>query len=180
MTKLTEAQEQFLNQLPVKYSDTLSKYAYRFFGYKRHMLPAVEDAVQETFIKAVGEVERLMTHPNPLGWLYTALRFVLLNMRRDMNRRREELYGDAADISGVADEADENAPEPWGSSPTLAMLMQQAEQCLTKDELATFVDHYLMGYSTEETAFRENVSADTIRGRVSRIRKKMKKTISGA
>jgi RNA polymerase sigma factor (sigma-70 family) len=175
MNKLTEAQEQFLNRLPEKYGAALSKYAYRFFGYQRHMLPAVEDAVQETFIKAVGEVERLMNHPNPLGWLYTALRFVLLNMRRDMDRRREELCGDAADLSKMADKAIIDAPDQWGTSLTLPMVQEQARQCLTKDELATFVDHYLVGLTTEETAFQENISADTVRGRLSRIRKKMKK-----
>ena len=179
MKKLTEAQIRFLNQLPEKYGAALSKYAYRFFGYQRHMLPAAEDAVQETFIKAVGEVERLMNHPNPLGWLYTALRYVLLNMRRDMERCREELYGDTAEISRVADAAVGNTLEQWGSYVTLPMLMEQAQRCLTSDELATFVDHFMVGLTTEETAFQENVSADTVRGRLSRIRKKMKKAFAG-
>lgn len=178
MKKLTEAQIRFLNQLPEKYGAALSKYAYRFFGYQRHMLPAAEDAVQETFIKAIGEVERLMKHPNPLGWLYTALRYVLLNMRRDMERCKEELYGDSEQLSELADPVVENTLACWESYITLPMLMEQAQRCLTKDELATFVDHYMVGLTTEETAFQENVSADTVRGRLSRIRKKMRKAFA--
>ncbi|MBR4068952.1 MAG: RNA polymerase sigma factor [Clostridia bacterium] len=178
MKKLTEAQERFLNELPEKYGAALSKYAYRFFGYQRHMLPAAEDAVQETFIKAVSEVERLMTHPNPLGWLYTALRYVLLNMRRDMDRRREELYGSVADLPETSDPVIGYTMDRWGNTVSLPTVLEQMEQCLTRDERATFADHYLMGYSTEETAFRENVSADTVRGRLSRIRRKIRKAFS--
>ncbi len=175
MKRLTEEQERFLNQLPAEYGDALSKYAYRFFGYQRHMLPAVEDAVQETFVRAVHEVECLLKHPNPLGWLLTVLRFVLLNQRRVMNRCREDLYGEETEILETTGTAMMDVLEHRESRVTLPEVMEQAEVILTRDEMATFVDHYLIGLTTEETALRENVSADTVRGRLSRIRKKMKK-----
>ena len=175
MKKLTEEQEAFLNQLPEKYGDSLSKYAYRFFGYKPHMLPVVEDAVQETFIKAIRDVEDLMKHQNQHGWMKTSLKHILLNKCRDMNRRKEELFGAETDIPAIAKQAMVNALERWESRITLPEVIERAGEILTKDEMESFVDHYLIGLTTEETAAQEGVSAGTVRGRLSRIRKKMKK-----
>lgn len=175
MKKLTEEQEAFLNHLPAKYGDSLSKYAYRFFGYKSHMLPVVEDAVQETFVKAVLDVEDLMKHQNPHGWMKISLKHILLNKCRDMNRRKEELFGEEAEIPAIAKQSMINALERWESRITLPEVIERAGELLTKDEMESFVDHYLIGLTTEETAAQEGVSVDTVRGRLSRIRKKMKK-----
>lgn len=174
MKRLTEAQEAFLDRLPQQYGAPLTKYAYRFFGYRPHMLPVVEDAVQETFIKAIRDVDVLMKHPNPHGWMITALKHILLDQCRNLSRRREKLYGEESEIPAIARQAVANALERWRSSITLPEIFEQAAALLTKDEWQTFVDHYLIGLTIGETALQEAVSAATVRGRLNRIRKKMK------
>lgn len=163
-----------MNRLPAQYGDALSKYAYRFFGYRPHMLPVVEDAVQETFIKAIGDVEVLMRHPNQPGWLRTALKHILLTKCRAISHRKEELYAEEAQVPAMAAVAMQQSLERWQSRITLPEVIGQAERLLTKDEMETFVDHYLIGLTTEEAAAQECVTPTTVRGRLSRIRKKMK------
>ena len=46
---------------------------------------------------------------------------------------------------------------------------------LTPEEIQTFGDHFLQGFTAEETAKMENVPAATVRGRISRIRKRLKR-----
>lgn len=76
---LTSEQTQFLNDLTLQYGDMLTKYAYRFFGYQPNKLEIAQDAVQETFLKAVQEVETLMEHPNIAAWLKVSLKYTLFN-----------------------------------------------------------------------------------------------------
>lgn len=175
MKRLTEEQEAFLNQLPAKYGTYLEKYACRFFDYKPHMLSVVEDAVQETFIVAIREVEDLMKHSNKHGWMKTTLKHILLNKCREISRRKEELYGEEAEIPAIAQSAIVNALERWESRITLPEVIERAGEILTDNEMESFIDHYLIGLTTEETALQEGVSVDAVRGRLSRIRKKMKK-----
>ena len=58
---------------------------------------------------------------------------------------------------------------------TLPEVIERAGEILTDNEMESFIDHYLIGLTTEETALQEGVSVDAVRGRLSRIRKKMKK-----
>lgn len=67
--RLTEAQATYLRELTLQSADVLTKYAYRFFGYQPHMREIAEEAVQDTYLKAVEDVESLMKHPNKIGWL---------------------------------------------------------------------------------------------------------------
>ena len=176
MKRLTEEQEAFLNRLPDVYGAPLTKYAYRFFGYKPHMLPVVEDAMQETFIKAVRSVDVLMKHPNPHGWMIASLKYILLDKSRELNRRREDLYGEETEIPAFAGLAAAVAPEIWQSGITLPQVVEQAADVLSKEEMQTFADHYLLGLTMGETAAQEGVSQATVRGRLNRIRKKLRKT----
>lgn len=173
--RLTEAQATYLRELTLQSADVLTKYAYRFFGYQPHMREIAEEAVQDTYLKAVEDVESLMTHPNKIGWLKVSLRNILLNIKREQHWKYEdakETIDDNPDnkLHIVLDAFDE-----FDHFPRLKELEEVANAILTPDEAETFFDHFLCGLTTEETAILECVSNDTIRGRISRIRKKLKK-----
>ncbi len=174
--KLSEEQIDFLNQLPLLYGDMLTKYAYRFFGYQQSMYQAAEDAVQDTFIRALYHVDALMSHPNVAGWLVTGLRYTLLNYRR--SQPREELFADPAESAQVSAQMALESLERWERSEQLSDVKNAVLSILTVDELVTFNDYFLMGFSTEETALVEQVSFDTVRGRLQRIRKKLQKKLT--
>ena len=173
--RLTEAQATYLRELTLQSADVLTKYAYRFFGYQPHMREIAEEAVQDTYLKAVEDVESLMKHPNKIGWLKVSLRNILLNIKREQHWKYEdakETIDDNPDkkLHIVLDAFDE-----LDHFPRLMELEEVANAILTPDEAETFYDHFLCGLTTEETAILECVSNDTIRGRISRIRKKLKK-----
>ena len=58
---MSEAQANFLRDLALQSADVLTKYAYRFFGYQLHMREIAAEAVQDTYLKAVEDIETLMT-----------------------------------------------------------------------------------------------------------------------
>ncbi len=173
--KLTEEQANYLRELTFQSADVLTKYAYRFFGYQPHMREIAEEAVQDTYLKAVEDVESLMKHPNKIGWLKVSLRNILLNIRREQHWKYEDAKETIDDnpekrLHIVLDAFDE-----LDRYPRLMELEEVANAILTPDEAETFYDHFLCDLTAEETAILESVSNDTIRGRISRIRKKLKK-----
>lgn len=174
---LTEEQINFLNELPEKYGDMLTKNAYLFFGCQPHMYPVAQDAVQEVYIKAVKNVEVLMAHENPVGWLYQSLRYTLLHTSRHMKTRKEYLTADISETSDVSKQVIMDALDRWEQQYTLSDVIETVSTTLTKDEQSTFKNYFLIGYSTQETAKIEHTTTDTIRNRISRIRKKLKKVL---
>lgn len=171
---LTGEQYEFLNALVLRYGDALTKYAYRFLGYQPHLQQTAQDAVQETFLKAVKEVEALMVHPNVAGWLKVSLRNVLLNIRRQNQQGEEKIQGICMDASQRQLCAALDAFEVH-QYPQLQEVMEAAAAVLTESEASTFYNHFLEGLTMEETALLEGTSVDSVRGRIQRIRKKLRK-----
>ena len=174
-TILTKEQAEFLCELTYRYGDALTKYAYRFFAYHPSMLQIAQDSVQETFEKAILHVDHLMKHPNQIGWLKVSLRNILLNTQREKRLQYEDLRASVADSPDVYRDATIAAFERVDQYPRLKEVVDAASEILTEAEINTFYDHFLMGLTTEETALLESVSSDTVRGRISRIRKKLRK-----
>lgn len=170
---LTSEQTQFLNDLTLQYGDMLTKYAYRFFGYQPNKLEIAQDAVQETFLKAVQEVETLMRHPNKAAWLKVSLKYTLFNIQRDPYWQHEEPQAAIINHSASKDLITD-ALDQIDSLPRLKEVIGALDSVLSKEELSTFYNHFLLGLTTEETAVLESVPSSTIRGRISRIRKKLK------
>lgn len=172
---MSEAQANFLRDLALQSADVLTKYAYRFFGYQLHMREIAEEAVQDTYLKAVEDIESLMIHPNPIGWLKVSLRNILLNIKRKQHWKYEESKDVIRDIPDKRLYAALDAFDEFDRYPRLKELEKVVNTILTPAEADTFYDHFLCGLTTEETAILECVSNDTVRGRISRIRKKLRK-----
>jgi len=170
---LTSEQTQFLNDLTLQYGDMLTKYAYRFFGYQPSKLEIAQDAVQETFLKAVVEVETLMEHPNVAAWLKVSLKYTLFNIQRDPYWQHEEPQASIVNLTASKDLITD-ALDQSDSLPRLKEIISVIDSVLSREELSTFHNHFLLGLTTEETAILESVPSSTIRGRISRIRKKLK------
>lgn len=170
---LTSEQLQFLVDLTLQYGDMLTKYAYRFFGYKPSKLEIAQDAVQETLLKAVQDVEALMVHPNKAAWLKVSLKYTLFNIQREPYWQYEEPR--AFLPSNVpANNLVTVALDQLQDLPQLNEVIRVASTILSEEEMSTFNNHFLVGLTTEETAILESVPHSTIRGRISRIRKKLR------
>ena len=173
--RLTEQQHQYVSSLPGLYGDALLKYAVRFLGYKPHLQYLAEDAVQETWLTAIENTESLMRHENPSAWLKLCLKRILLNKLRAASHQREELAEDVTQHPAASAQAVQSALDRWQETTSLREVQEIAAMLLSPEEMQTFDDHFLQGFTAEETANLENVPAATVRGRITRIRKKLKK-----
>lgn len=172
---LTEEQLRFLTELAERYGDMLTEYAWRFWAYRQHMLPAAQDAVQEVFVKAVQHADSLMSHPNQAAWLKASLKHHLISLYRRSKRHPEQLWGDVEMKGEVEAQQAAEAIERWAQREQLDEVLRVADAILTPAEHDTFRDTFLSGLSTQEAARLEAVSPDTVRGRVFRIRRKLRK-----
>ena len=116
-----------------------------------------------------------MQHENPAAWLKLCLKRTLLNKLRAASHQREELAEDVAQHPAASARAVQSALDRWQETTSLQEVQEIAAMLLTPEEIRIFGDHFLQGFTAEETAKLENVPAATVRGRISRIRKKLKK-----
>lgn len=173
--RLTEEQYAYLDDLALRYSDVLMSYAMRFLNYRQHLQPLAQECVQDTFLRAVANAEALMKHENPVGWLKVSLRHILLHAISSASFRREEHLSDAQTHPKALQQSAAEALELWETGQELSEVLDVAKKLLTADERRTFDAHFRQGLTTAETALLESVPESTIRGRISRIRRKLKK-----
>lgn len=173
--RLTDKQAAFLDDLAIRYSDVLMQYAMRFLNYQPHLRPLAQECVQEAYLRAVKCVDGLMAHENPVGWLKVVLKHLLLNRIGSAKHQREELCEDVSAHAAAFDQTAEDALALWETHQQLEDVLQVAHAILTTEEQRTLDAHFFSGLTTAETALLESVPESTIRGRISRIRRKLKK-----
>lgn len=173
--RLTENQAAFLDDLAIRYSDVLMSYAMRFLNYQPHLQPLAQECVQETFVRAIACAEALMQHENPVGWLKVSLKHLLLNSISSARFRREELHEDVSAHPKALQQSAADAFALWEQHQQLAEVLAAARKLLTPEEQRTLDAHFRDGLTTAETALLESVPESTIRGRIGRIRRKLKK-----
>lgn len=171
--KLTDEETEFLAEIAAKYYDMLEKYCSRCVSYNPKYMSMIPDLIQETFLKAVENASALQQHENIPGWLKKSCHFSLLNTLRSIRMSREVLYP-AIDKLRQLELAHGENENVWNDKITLKEVLTAVQSVLTEDEQIIFNDYFLDNLSTAETARRNNLTYDTVRGRISRIRKKLK------
>ena len=129
---LTQEQNDFLENLVVKYSDVLEKYGRLCVRYHPVHYGLVEDAVQETFIAASKAITTLMTHENVLGWLKVTLHRRILHELRKPSRTREQLYAEPDSSQVVNSKWVQQAFTAWEQETTLQDVMAVSMQSLLR------------------------------------------------
>lgn len=128
-----------------------------------------EEVVQDTFHEAVQHIDKLMTHPNPGGWLKLTVKNKIAHARRDMNRymlRFVSLDAGAYD-NGIPSVVD-NLPRQTES------LLQVIRENLTEEEW-TLLRRITLEKSSYKTVAEElGLTVWTCQKRVQRIREKLR------
>lgn len=83
-----ESKQQFIDKL---YTEN-SRQVYAIVQNRLHPTATVnaDDCVQEIFMQAVRQADRLMEHPNPKAWLLLTARYVILNTNRKSDRQKKQ------------------------------------------------------------------------------------------
>lgn len=171
---LTKEQACFLTNLVLLYGDALKKYAVRFVGYRPHLLSLAEDAVQDTYVKAIQNIDELMTHTQPQAWLKICLKHNLLNTLRLGRTKCEIPASDLLDLpyweACELDEALTRLQDKLNTDDFVAA----AQRVLNPEEMKVFDSYFLHSMSMQEAAELEGLPFTTVRGRIRQVRLKLK------
>ena len=171
--ELSEEQAAFLETIANQYEKMLFRYCAKCVSYNPKIMPFVPDLIQEVYLKASVNVNILMNHTNIPGWLKKSCHFSLLNMLRNQRNGREVLYPTIEKLQLLLHQG-RSAINYDEASTTLEGVIAAAETILSEEEQAIFNDYFLDDLSTLETARQNHMTYDAVRGKISRIRKKLK------
>lgn len=171
--EMTVEQAEFLEKIAKQCDEMLHRYCAKCVNFNPKLMPFIPDLVQEVYLKAAMNVNGLMHHSNIPGWLKKSCHFSLLNMLRNQRNGREILSPTAEKLQTLLHQSVISIQED-ASSITLGDVLTAVEIVLTQTEQAIFNDYFLDDLSTAETARLNHMTYDAVRGRISRIRKKLK------
>ena len=150
------------------------RYYKRIYQYAKHICidkDLTEDIVQETFLAAYQNADRLQKHDEVLAWLYQTARYKMLKMVQ--NQLQHEDIGAIAETrnDGINFESD---------CITILDLNPEVRKYLNTEELDLFIRHYEQGYGYVELAEEYHISQSSIKMRMQRIRKRLQKKLKGS
>lgn len=174
--RLTEEQESLLERIAEEYNDMLIRYCARCVSYNTKLMPLIPDVIQETYLKAVENVDTLLTHQNIPGWLKKSCHYSLLNMIRNVRSSREIPSPAIERLRFLYNQNSNNAL--WRDDITLNDVLDAVVLLLSEEDQIIFNDYFLDDLSTKETAVKNHMGYDVVRGKISRIRKKLKEYFS--
>jgi RNA polymerase sigma factor (sigma-70 family) len=129
---------------------------------------AAEDVVQETFLKALTQLNTLEPIENLLGWLYTAARNRIIDWYRNKTRQLtqpiDELEIEDTSIEALLAETGLDLEIQWSKELLIDALID-AIAALPKDQRNIIIMQSLEGLTFREIAQIEQVSINTLLAR---------------
>jgi len=153
--------ETFFNELYQENCKAMYTIAYA----NTHNANRAEEIIQETFLSAWLEKEKLITHPNPAGWLRIKLHNIIMHSDRSEKRYRiimeklAQLYGDRSEHNG--------------SDGDISFV----KDMVTEHEYKLLKSVYEDGYTKLETAKRYGMSYDACIKAIQRASEKIKQKL---
>lgn len=166
--------QDFLEQLYRDHAESLRLYSYALLGKQPEFLPLAEDCVQQTFLKAMRQIQSLRQHGAPYLWLYKTCQYTTLTEMKTLKRRAKILQYPASveDNYEIADPKDHFTE--WIVKEDIQGLLTTLVVDLTDQEYAVYTVSFLEAKSILETAVILNVSEGSVRGARQRIRHKLR------
>ena len=172
--RVTPEQAAFLEDMYNKYSRALELYAYRFLNYDSRTIFLIPDAIQDVYLKAVKDVDKLMRHENVLGWLKKSCEYSLLSMLRKRRTSKEILSDSIEKIQLKSEEETLKSFTSWSQRITVNEVLEATCKILSPEDQQIFSDYFGENLTMQQTAEKNNMSTDKVRGKISRIRKRLK------
>ncbi len=144
--------------------DTLYGYASRRLGGQRQL---AEDVTQETWLRAVREWRRAGVPDNPIGWLTTVARNLILNQLRHHEPVSLDAVSPALVILAV--ERDE-----VGDSADVAALMSRALDRMPRHEALLLEQFHYQRFKVAQLARSYGISERAVEGRLRRARERLR------
>lgn len=142
-----------------EYSDMLS-----FASYLLSSRSLGEVAVQETFVIALGSIDKLKASPKPVGWLYNTLKYVVKHMKRDVNKTINNVMS--------LEDVPESASDSFEDEAYISLL--DAED---GEDMKLLTRFYVQGWSLKELSNTYGVSVGAIKMRIKRAKGRLKEKL---
>lgn len=173
--QVTPEQAEFLEEIEKKYSLLLRYYIRRFLNYNGRAKDIEDDIVQEVLLKAVRDVDKLMAHENVVGWLKRSCEFSLRSTLRKMRNSRE-IPSDTVEKLEIKSEKELlKSFDNWSQNITVKEVREAVCELFKEEDQQVFNDYFGNDMTMKETAEKNGMTTDKVRGKISRIRKKLKK-----
>lgn len=140
---------------------------YRYVNRMEGMQAAVEDVVQEVYYLAYIKWDNVYQHPKPMAWLYVTANYLVKNLRRLAENRTLSLELMNEEEGILVTEADFGKVE-WRMT---------LHRILSDKDWDILWKYCVEGYGIEELASQMECSENSIRMRISRIRRKIKRQL---
>jgi len=125
-----------------------------------------EDVVQETFLRAVKSWRNKGLPDNPIAWLRTVARNVLISAART---KRPVADGDRVDAAADPD---------GGSSPEDLLAIGEGMEALNQDQARVLEAFHVEGRTMRDIARQEGISERAVEGRLRRAREAMRQRLT--
>ena len=171
---VSNEREKFITDLYDRYAGLLDSHCRAYVGYGREYDGLIAECVQETFLSAFSEYEKLKSHENPRGWLLKTCHHRLMNALRKYRRARRH---EAFSLDGQAREAPEqtlSAVEKWLANEAAREIEDEILQLLTDQEQAVYEAYFKQGRSVRRIAGDSGRSEAAVKSSVARIRRKIR------
>ena len=167
-------QKKYLEELYRKYFRILFNKSFSQFDYRPELRQLAEDCVQETFIRAMLNVEVLSEAKEPLQWLLTTCAHITISERRKYHRRRRIL-------NPVISNTDTDLLDPrdaiadWMAEEDLLSKKDQLMSELTEQELSVYTAVYENNLPARDAAASIGTTEGGVYAALRRIRTKIRK-----
>lgn len=155
--------DNFFNKIYVQMYEEIFRYVRRLTNDNR----ILEDILQETFYEAYRKIDILIEHENYRGWIYKTARFKALKLNNRIRKtdvKQVELdYAEIQEI-GQQDQYD-------------FITYSDYNEILSDSEFNYLYKHYIEGYTYEDLSKEENIQVGACKMRMSRILKRLRKSL---
>ena len=152
-------------------------YSYALVLTRNHA--EAEDLVQETYVRAIGAMERLRPESNVKSWLYTILRNIWLNELRQRRTAPQRVEMDVEGISvGIGTKTLDDDPYTLYVSTLERNRVREAIQQLPAESREIILLREYEELSYQEIATILDCPAGTVMSRLARARAKLRALLS--
>ena len=164
-----------LKSLYEKYFKTVYRYCLSKINYQQCFVPLAEDCANEAFIRLMQEYEKYKDHPKKSLWLCEKAWNLMRSEIRSARNREEKLKKVYKAVPEWNPTIAEHWFEEWFQKEEFDFAVKQICQTLTAIEKQVFDSYFIKRNSLAETAGENEISENSARAAIKRIRTKLKK-----
>ena len=172
---MQQKQERFLEQIYNRYYRILRAYCYRKVSKDQECFDLIEECIQDTFFKAYLEYSKICAYDNIQAWLMRTCMNSLLPRVKSMRSRRIHLAYSLDDYCKLPPLLISDQMESVANNLDAQSEIKALGHTLTEFERQVFTDRFIYGLTLAETAKNRNVSVESVKAAIIRIRKKAKR-----